>query len=155
MERQVSRNDFNPTDHYHFALRYRYCHNKVSAFHHIFFQETYTAIHTVSGQSAPARHFWYAGSLLSEKCGHLIGQSRPSGTDCNPPCGRSSSLETADASVNCRRHSLLYAVGTICVLNSSVFLTFRTIHTASAAYDHTAKQIPADRTGFPCMTIYL
>ena len=76
-----------------------------------------TEIYKVSGESIAACSFWIVGCILPEGYQCFHGQLWPAGIDCDYGSRFTALLEKAHAFVNRGRDNLLYAPGTICILN--------------------------------------
>ena len=88
-----------------------HCAYQSAAFSSVSGWKDYAQAYSVSGKSAALRGFWAAGDLLSEKCERFIRKSRFAGTALHCFGSGTSSVETPDASVHCRRNHLLYGAG--------------------------------------------
>lgn len=82
--------------------------------------QTNSRIHTVSWQCITIGSFRIIGDLLPEECEPFQRQSWLAGIHFYWTCCDIALLEAADASVNCRRNTLLYAAGAVYILNVSV-----------------------------------
>lgn len=81
-------------------------------------RQTDSKIHTVSWQCIASGSLRTIGDLLPEECEPFYRQSWFARIRFCWTCCDLALLEAADASVNCRRNTLLYAFGAVCILGS-------------------------------------